>query len=843
MSCKSGLGLSLEALDCYLARPNKQSIQRPLNAQPNIPPAVVCSSLEPLEFQLDRWFPASTIGSGESWPSSSQVGSGKSRRMPIGLLWDLARRETLWSIDSQNHIDPMVAIAKAARDAVQDADGMPESIGLVVPNWLKQAQQQTLLDGLAGTGFKWRLTWLPIAAATYWIEHFFMGKTLQQTRRTILGRIAVVHLGLFGCECAIIELIAEPFEGQMLVMPARQRSSKRAQSRMKDAQPGLMSDLLLQNGSPVDWPKGGDAHKWRKMWVTPWLRRQIDYWKGLPQRETFGECPEEYDPPVIVAPSRSSISQVDCDGICWPVLEMNAARKWIDEIFVELEQTGQRLNGAVVTGELASVQIGATSLGERLIAGRINSNYVLISDDTAPKDLLASGAAEQCRRMDAGEPTYLTKLPWLRTVISRVGEPEWISLLADDDPYVMGGQRWARPEPIRGITIPRGEILTLAIDHEDLEHIRESQLEIPSSYEPNQPAELHVAITPAQGNARIELRTVGMQRNRKPVVANLSNMTEVRDEKGNTLEPDGYLNWYPRLAPPLLPRMSDANRWHQVKSALMRLLNSDPQKWDVSSIRLVKDELVKKVYRGGRNITALGSNGSPPDGDVKLIHKLVEGCLEVLRSNPNNSYLTDTTLRCIAYTSWTSPALEKYIADTLLSGQINDDAVLRVIGNCLRSPTTIAKVLIRFERFLWNPDFGLYGGGGLHLNQSQIRVIAELTSYRAEALKEVSPDTIDHLYQTLSRQFNNATDYHSLAYRYLTMAVAFTLRRRVFDESFVPSDSDVARQVKQKCRDVLIGIEANQISVMGGSVDLPRVMKQLIEYVDRIGRGPFLWSG
>ncbi len=51
---------------------------------------------------------------------------------------------------------------------------------------------------------------------------------------------------------------------------------------------------------------------------------------------------------------------------------------------------------------------------------------------------------------DCGEPSYLTKLPLLRTVVSRAGEPEWISLLADDDPYVYGGQKWARPEPVKG---------------------------------------------------------------------------------------------------------------------------------------------------------------------------------------------------------------------------------------------------------------------------------------------------------------------------------------------------------------------------------------------------------
>ena len=77
-------------------------------------------------------------------------------------------------------------------------------------------------------------------------------------------------------------------------------------------------------------------------------------------------------------------------------------------------------------------------------------------------------------------------------------------------------------------------------------------------------------------------------------------------------------------------------------------------------------------------------------------------------------------------------------------------------------------------------------------------------------------------------------------FRYLTLCMAFMLRRRIFDDSFVPPDSDLAALVKQTCLNVIQGYENGSIRVMGGSVDLPAVMRQLIKYVDREGQGAFV---
>jgi hypothetical protein len=263
-----------------------------------------------------------------------------------------------------------------------------------------------------------------------------------------------------------------------------------------------------------------------------------------------------------------------------------------------------------------------------------------------------------------------------------------------------------------------------------------------------------------------------------------------------------------------------------------------PSKWvanDIGAVRTALREKHAPPNNGalqGRNITAIGSDGHPPDNDIDSLSHIVNGCLEILERPNIDNFLRETALRCIAYTSHSSAELERFIAERLIPGRLSDDAELRVVGNCLRSPETIAAFFEKCNRHRHAHILGTH----------QTRAIAELTSYRAEALRYVSESTVTRTLRSLMLDFENSNAYGGIDFRYKTMAVAFILRRRIFDESFVPKDSDTAIRLKEKCNHVLNGIQTGQIQVLGGVVNLPAVMRQLIEYIDREGRGPFLWS-
>lgn len=151
-----------------------------------------------------------------------------------------------------------------------------------------------------------------------------------------------------------------------------------------------------------------------------------------------------------------------------------------------------------------------------------------------------------------------------------------------------------------------------------------------------------------------------------------------------------------------------------------------------------------------------------------------------------------------------------------------------MIGNCLRDPNGISNFLMACQ-----PG---------RLTTHHIRTIAELACYRATAMELIATDRLNEIYESIAEEFRSYSRYSNLNlhFRYLTLCVAFLLRRRIFDDTFVPPSSKLAAMVKQTCLNVIQGYENGTIHVMGGAVDLPAVMRQLIKYVDREGQGAFV---
>jgi hypothetical protein len=138
------LGICLDTLSCDVVK-NNHVEQRKLPKGKNIPPAVIWDMQNGNSLSLDQWFPASPIGTGEVWPPEARVGEGISPRMPIGLLWDHAFREQVWHCSSDVSVDPTAACGVAARDLTSSIKNC-KAAGLVIPNWLRQYQQQGIIN-------------------------------------------------------------------------------------------------------------------------------------------------------------------------------------------------------------------------------------------------------------------------------------------------------------------------------------------------------------------------------------------------------------------------------------------------------------------------------------------------------------------------------------------------------------------------------------------------------------------------------------------------------------------------------------------------------------------------
>jgi hypothetical protein len=811
MSDSECIGINIETLRCHMATAHDfTNIAKTANS---IPPAMVLPSGRH-QLQLDQCFPAYPAGTGQTWPEAAQVEGGFSRRMPVGLLWQLANDQRIWTVDAETSIDPIQALGIAARQLMGQTSG---SVGLVIPNWLRQSQQQVLLDAASRSGAKWYLVWRPIAAATEWLSRFPLNPPVTNTRQ-LIGKLVVLHLGLFECEFTVVEIVVEPVNGSLILLPARLRADKES-----DFRPGTMSSDFLNTIAKEQNVDVESQEVWQQMWTTPWLIRELNALSGKVELPS-GVYSDRNDPPARVLHLATSNSGMGGNaGVKWRVEPIGAIRTWVEQ---KLRDAGPVV-GAVVTGELAAVSAGGKILGVSFLEKSVSSSHILVSGSNSEIDVLAAGAAKQCSRLVSSQPSYLTKLPLLRTVVSRMGLPEWISLLSDDDAYVSGGQKWSRPQPVGGIRIPGSKVLKLAVDHEDFDGVREASVSIPASYLPNQAAELHVEITPAQGNARIELVTIPRRKEQNPIVANLQKMEAVLNANQQSVSPKNYLDLYPRLAPPLLERLSSPTAWTTIaRSHVVPLIRSKlPQKWTTAEMSQIKEALLKKRKPGsGLNVTAIGSDGVVSTNRAEL-DQLVEGAFSLLKSRDSN--LAENAKRLIAYTSTALPLIQVYLVkNSQVSPQRDED--FRMIGNCLRDPKGISNFLLACE--------------SMRLTTHHIRTIAELVCYRETALELVPTEKLNLIYRAIAEEFSAHSRYPSLElhFRYLTLCVAFLLRRRIFDDSFIPPDSELAALVKQTCLAVIHGYENGTIHVMGGAVDLPAVMRQLIKYVDREGQGAFV---
>ena len=102
------------------------------------------------------------------------------------------------------------------------------------------------------------------------------------------------------------------------------------------------------------------------------------------------------------------------------------------------------------------------------------------------------------------------------------------------------------------------------------------------------------------------------------------------------------------------------------------------------------------------------------------------------------------------------------------------------------------------------------------LTGNHIRTIAELVTYRDDALRLVDSDTLRRIYDLISAKFfSQAQDKPrlNLDFRYLTLCVVFLLRRRIFDDSFLPPEDELSVRVKTACLRVIERRKAAKVHI------------------------------
>ena len=111
--------------------------------------------------------------------------------------------------------------------------------------------------------------------------------------------------------------------------------------------------------------------------------------------------------------------------------------------------------------------------------------------------------------------------------------------------------------------------------------------------------------------------------------------------------------------------------------------------------------------------------------------------------------------------------------------------------------------------------------------------------YRKHALRHTSSAICEELFaEALTRLKRQVVERSiRLGGRAALQCMAYLLRRRAFDDAFLPEDSTASREAKALLHYASKEIRAGRLGVMGGTVDVPAVMRTIVNYIDRRGTG------
>ena len=370
---------------------------------------------------------------------------------------------------------------------------------------------------------------------------------------------------------------------------------------------------------------------------------------------------------------------------------------------------------------------------------------------------------------------------------------------------------------------------------------------------------MRVHVTPAQGRARVQvLPEESGALGRRPVYINWQRMRDTGKS------PKEYLDALPRTFPPLMPRHASTNRWwichDRIRTLLLALRKGrvEPATLEALGSALnTPDQSFKRDRRtGSRYATAVDSEGHPPGGlRATELDEFVELlCTELPRDVLALNSVQQQIIRALGYTSTPRSVFQGLLSEAIQSrGTRLPPFVVEAIGWCLRDAadcSRFAEVVALLAR-----------RGDLKLHW--IKAMAHLVRCRADALRVVASPTAERLCEHFGKVFQQQRKAGRGAYlfRYSAIAIVFSLRRRIYDPEFLSPDSSLAWQLKQEFAkaffastqlqphapvtrlmrdrypDLAKAARPFSLHVRGGAFDMQAALVQLIDYIDRHGRG------
>lgn len=818
----------------------------------DFPPSYVTSSLPEGPLELDFRWPASHVGTGLECEPDPHA-----RRVPLAYAFELllAAPDSLLecAIGRNSASGPTVAeaLGVAAEVLLESIAGAESrSIAVVVPNAIQEAAQDRLLRGMrrgllarGRNGDKVSLVWRPVAAALQWIEK--IGQHLPKLDgedRTSIGKLLHVHLGFDAWESTVLEVVRYQRDGCTWIVPGRRKP--------------LASDLLLQMPlghlealarstipAIVMQPTARqNAMAWYAYWLSPFLSEVCG-------DNRLGDQHIPWLPPAAANLVRHEfLRRIQADTARQP--------RWIPPLreresacTVNLSQWRQALDntslgllGAVVTGPMARIPSGASTLGaECLTKLGVRREHGLL-DAAEDRSLLAEGAFTVARRRQNGEPTYLDTLPKVATILNVRGEPAWHDLLADEHEWVLGGETWRSRQAAFRYQIDRGQReLELVIHREGAPTCRKVAIQFEQATTVACPVALNIEMEPGQGNPRVEVVPEDRRlfRGRRLQL----DWTLAMDTQRT---PEMEIAAVPREFPNAEPRGASRWQWHErsipdpalpsrgLRSVVADYLAAPARwiRWDSESATPRNLRLLRKWFRWprpGDMETAVSSEGRVcgSDADQQLLDRFIHALVDRI---PGVDQPTRRELLVILGSTSTglAPAmalLRSQLAYASRSPTIHDRrAIVYACGSCFRAAEDCELLYQRWDS-VTDPDY------------VDAEALAYLVLYRETALAAVVTTRVESwLGKLCNMLYRNPSSRHvPLPLSRAALAIGCLMRRRIWDSSLLAPGTSIHGRVK-----AAVSLAKKRLEFEPSTPAARRAsgyLQVVMDYIDRRGRG------
>ena len=822
----------------------------------NVPPSALLPMLDGEPLRADLTWPPHPRGSGDIWPPESVCDAGEDPlRYPAAYALSdfLTGGRKPWASNSarirpRHTPSPAQALAAVYGAIVRPLTlrGLVQKPIVVISNNLTSVLQQELLDELANAGVHARLLWRPVAA--------LLGlEVLRQKGR--IGNVpfksgesvGVLHLGLDEWEFTPMEYAS--YAGMKHLVPARRRPDRgmTLSSWGHQVMHRVAESLAKSSQAPNVW-----LYVWRLLWTTPWQELVLKRLSGRADRDAevasgLGESFMHESEALW----KDELLQLDTHRLFTDV--GTRLPRWCGQAgvmgwmrLVKGICTKLGIKSIVVSGPLASIRLDdGVRLGEdltSLLLGSHASPFAL--NAYAPETLLGLGAGYCAMEYANGRIVYLDSLPRISTVVARAGELVWDPLLDNGDKYVPGGIVWRSHKNLEGFAIrPHTTELTIAVDHEEYSTVREVKAVIGANATTNiEPVALSMAIEPAAGNARVEVVP-----KKKGLFGNKKIFIEWKTMADTGKNPADWVAAQPRIHPGISPRLGSRSKWNSVDRTLDELLDVlEGRKSGLGRLLEEAKSQLRSPEKGeqGEHSTAVSSDGVPGSHSadtVKKVNKVASLLIDKLKSKsiPPTSDKYIDALKVLGGLSSPVKPVQDWIKEFLVSASTHSakmtEGELSLIGGCVRDVDAISLFVRCVNGRLKESLTGV---------NDWLKALSEVLLYRQDALSKVDSLLCVELTYRILYVFQQQLAQQNAAFlfRYSALAIVYLLRRRAWDDAYLDPKSKPAVSAKAAFKEAIELINSRKMRAIGGVVNIPATLQQMIDYIDRRGSGRILMA-